>query len=176
MLILLLGLGIWLGWLIGAVVWGDDLGERIAFGLAVLLLGWVPILLVYFVIFVTFGSILPHKNIYVKKGLVALQDGNNTNGAFFLGSGYISDKPTYTFYLDVGRGGSKLENAGADHIQVFQDSAKPYALVSVDCKGHWTWLVKCNNGFTNTSDDKYTIGEIHTPSGTIKQNFVLDAK
>lgn len=148
--------------------------DGIAGFLGALVLGGGFILVIWALLTLLLGSLLPHTNIYENKSLVALQDGTQTVGSFFLGYGHIDGVPKYTYYVQNG-GGYRLQNADAEKIDVYQDTDKPYIKVSTSCYGRWTWLVICNSGMSNTSGDD-AVSEIHVPKNTIKQDFVLDAK
>lgn len=110
---------------------------------------------------------LPHTYKHTNVDIIALQDGNSVNGKFFLGSGYLNGEPTYTFYTSE-NGGAKLSNQPAENVIVYQDTNKPYAVRETECVSDFKWLVDCPS-----SDD---IVELHIPKGTIKSNYVLDAK
>jgi hypothetical protein len=103
------------------------------------------------------GVCVPHHFPTRHIGLAALQDGTTTQGTFYLGYGAVDGTPTYS-----------LKNEDASHVVVYQDTDKPYLVQQTACRTSVEWLVHCS------SDQRVT--EIHVPAGTIKSNFVLDAK
>lgn len=160
---------------IGAVLGGLGIGisaaidepwaryENIFLGCFIALCGGVLVLFLGGLV----SFFVPHTFTYEERPLSALQDGSTTEGSFFLGTGVIDEEQVYTYYMQEGKG-FKLDNSPADQVTVFQDTEKPYALKQKDCKSKAEWLVFC------VTDNRVT--EIHVPKGTIKNNFVLDAK
>lgn len=175
MLLIVIAVIIWLICIVGFASEGYDWGEKIGCGFMAALFGGLIIIVVWALLEIFLGSVLPHTLVYEQKPLEALQDGNQSGGSFFLGIGTLEGKPTYTYYV-ASNGGYRLQNVGAAKIDVFQDTDKPYLKIATDCKSKWQWLALCNSGSDNTSDDKYDVVEIHVPKATIKQNYVLDAK
>lgn len=114
------------------------------------------------------GESLPHTTQYRNAEIVAIQDGSESRGAFFIGSGVIDGKQVYSFYEKSGDG-FLLESVEARDVTVYQSSDKPYVVKESGCDGGWQWVTPC-------LFDKRAVTEIHVPAGTIKENFVLDAK
>lgn len=117
--------------------------------------------------FAAISVAVPHHFTTERVSLAVLQDGTNVTGHFYLTSGVIDSKPTYTFYTKTGDA-YKLENAEASKVVVYQDVATPYLIRQTGCHTEVEWIFFC------VTDGRVT--EIHVPAGTIKTNLVLDAK
>lgn len=114
------------------------------------------------------GSSLPHTIQHENVEVVALQDGATTQGSFFIGTGFVDGKQVYSFYERSGEG-VKLEQVDAKDVVVYQSASKPHIVRESGCEGGWQWIAPCVY-------DRNKVTEIHVPAGTIKENFVLDAK
>jgi hypothetical protein len=105
---------------------------------------------------------------YTGIDIVALQDGNATQGSFFLGTGVIDSTPKYTFYINES-GAKQLVSIDANDIRVYDNADHPYVVRQHDCELSWgDWFAVCMDS------DRYT--EVHVPAGTIRSDYVLDAK
>jgi len=154
-----------IGLIVGIVLSFDSYADGIEWFFGLLMGIFAAIFL--FGIMLTISVFVPHHFTTEKKNLFVLQDGTQTGGSFFLGIGTIDGTPTYTYYVQEGKG-AKLANTEADEVIVYQDTDKAYLVQQTDCKTNIEWLIKC------ATDERVT--EIHVPKNTIKQNFVLDAK
>lgn len=128
---------------------------------------------VWFVLEIGLSSWLPHQNVHTRLDLAALRDNVSSQGTFFLGTGSVQGTLSYIYYLKQGNA-YQFESLDASDVTVYEDTSKPYIVVSDSCKYSWDWLVGCNSGMPNTSDSKHDVIEIHVPKGTIKTNYVLN--
>lgn len=127
--------------------------------------------LIFISLVIIFGYTLPRTTVYTNKDLVAIQDGSSTTGSaagsVFMGYGSIKEVPSYTYYVKDGDA-RLLESTTAKGVKVFEGGEKAYVREATACKSDYNWISPCIN-FEK-------VVEIHVPTGTIKQNFVLDAK
>lgn len=113
--------------------------------------------------------------------LVSLADGSQINGRFsgglFLSSGYINQKPSFTWYETSGdntyvRKGAK---ASVSSVHYILDDAKPYYTISkeIDSDGDEffkPWGINDDPRWPKKSYDFYV------PKGSIVESYVLDNK
>jgi len=145
--------GDWADWIFG-ILFGAFLG-----------------LLTLFIGALVLGLLLPKETVYINRTLVAIQDGSSTSGSaagsVFMGYGSIKEVPSYTYYVKDGDA-RLLESTTAKGVKVFEGGEEAYVREATACKSDYNWISPCIN-FEK-------VVEIHVPTGTIKQNFVLDAK
>ncbi|QLF83461.1 hypothetical protein SEA_NICEHOUSE_248 [Rhodococcus phage NiceHouse] len=96
-----------------------------------------------------------------------ISDSTQVNGKFVLGTGYVNEKLTYTFYEPQAGGFSLIKRVDADGVKVFEDSEEPYLTRRGDCSINTDWVWKCNN--VNSAQ----VMEIHVPKGSITNNIQL---
>lgn len=99
----------------------------------------------------------------------ALQDGNGTNGRFFLGSGHIKDEMHYVFYYEV-NGLYRMAQVKSCNVSIKYSEGKPKANVTKIIKTD-SWI----NWFASDSDVGEETYIIEVPKGTIRNNYNLDA-
>lgn len=91
-----------------------------------------------------------------KFSIISINDGSQTDGSFFLGSGYISEDPFYVTYATTDRGYILLTIPAYQTEIIEDEDNNPY----VHKRAHITKI-------------RY---EIHVPHGTIIRQFNLDGK
>lgn len=111
-----------------------------------------------------------HDVVVETKNLVSLQDGSSVEGSFFLGCGTINEKPSYTYYVKTGENQFVLKSVGAEYCTVVYTTGKPCIKTirksfNSDTLNYWF--------FQNTGYDRY---QLCVPEGSIKSNYILDAK
>jgi hypothetical protein len=151
----------------GYAIYCEYLEDGIAFGLLFGFMVWLVVLIVGIPLISVLSMVVPHTFTYERRSIVALQDGSQVEGTFFLGSGVVNDGAAYFYYTKDGNS-YRYETADASTVRVFQGTDRPYLVQQTGCKSSVEWLVSC------ISDNRVT--EIHVPTGTIKTNLVLDAK
>ena len=123
-----------------------------------------------FIFFIVSGVILifslPKVIEYENIPIVSLQDSIGVSGHFFIGSGYIGDKPYYSYYVKE-NDGFKLNNVNAENILI-KYGETPYVKVPKSCHSDFDWIFPCAYGSSPI--------EIQVPNGSIKENYSLDAK
>jgi hypothetical protein len=108
-----------------------------------------------------------------KYSLKAIQDGNNLEGSFFLGSGSAYDKPVYSCYLEDKQNDNSYRRyifpAEHQYSRVVEGNVKePYVEVVTEPVGSFKW--------TLVTKDKLVEYVFYVPPNSIVDNFVLDAK
>lgn len=141
----------------------DGLGEAVGalfFGsLIALLLGIFGV--------VALSPLVGYDSIMRQEKLVALTDERTSlGGSFFLGTGTINEKATYTFYSVEPNGARRLHQEDAYDIAVFEDTDDPYVVIEDGCVSHHPALVEC-------VPRGPTIREIHVPKGSIKTGIKM---
>ena len=106
------------------------------------------------------------------KKLEALQDGNNVNGTFFLGSGNINGSMRYVFYYEE-NGLFKMGQLHYNNVSINYVDGDPMLETIKE--------IEKKESFKNNFaiDNEYSFSKehiIHVPKGTIKQNYNLDAQ
>jgi hypothetical protein len=110
---------------------------------------------------------------YQKKyslNLQTLQDGSSVNGHFFLGTGHFEDKMKYVFYYE-NNGLFKMEQLDYKIVEIRYSNNKPKVNVTQIYPTD-SWINKVAIDF-DAYDKTYIID---VPSGTIKNNYTLDAQ
>ena len=103
--------------------------------------------------------------------LVTLQDNNSVRGSFFLGSGNIDGKMKYVYYYEA-EGGYKMGQTNYEQalIKYTEDTPRMETIKEIktnDFSNNFTISLHCS-----CEDDVV----IYIPKGTIKTDYVLDAK
>ena len=114
-----------------------------------------------------------YESIKYKQEIYALQDNNETQGQFFLGSGYINNKLQYSIVIEDEHGGKTIQQLSTDTTSLFEDGE--------------TCIIAYQNKYTNPlvikllGTDLATKGnvtryEIHIPKGSIATQYNIDLK
>jgi hypothetical protein len=101
--------------------------------------------------------------------LSSLNDGTQTNGSFFLGSGYIDSRPVYRYYVENGRGEFRLQSAPADRAFITYTDSTPEVVYHQKRSSSTFWSI----GIDGDGIQEY---EFRVPKGSVKTDFTLDAK
>lgn len=109
-------------------------------------------------------------------GLETLADGSNTTGSFFLGSGYIDEKPAFTFYRKTSSGRYVLDSVFASDAEIVQDNSHPrmedlcddYS----DTPAWFSWPMSADD-YVDCDGDEITF---YVPQGSITNTYTLDAQ
>lgn len=110
-------------------------------------------------------------NYVVKKTstpLACLNDGSSVEGNFFLGSGYVDEQMTYTYYVKV-KDYYKLEQLPASDVLVKYTNG-PAKILKVEQVEDNSYRSYFGIGIPST---RFVI---YVPKGSIKNNYQLDAK
>ena len=110
-------------------------------------------------------------NYVVKKSstpLACLNDGTSLKGNFFLGSGYVDEQMTYTYYVKV-KDYYKLEQLPASDVLI-KYTKGPARILKVEQVEDNSFRSYFGIGRPNT---RFVI---YVPKGSIKNNYQLDAK
>lgn len=117
--------------------------------------------------------------VIISHNIVSMKDGTSTEGSFFLGSGVIGNKPSFTYYEQDASGAVRLKHVNANDASVVQYDGPPK--VTEECDSYkdsptlWTWPI----GDIWAEDDIDCWGEnivFYVPEGSVKTDFVLDAE
>lgn len=104
--------------------------------------------------------------------LVSLNDGSTTSGSFTLGSGYVGEHLTYTFYRKEGEHGIVRRSIRANKTTIYEvDSTEaPKLVVSEVPSGinYNLWLFSINK---DCGKEHY---DLYIPKGSIVKEFNLD--
>lgn len=116
--------------------------------------------------------LLPYKTHEIKSSyqLESLEDGNYTNGAFFLGCGMVNETMRYTFFYND-NGYYKMQQIGINNTKI-KYSDKPRLIVFTTLVNYDDWYNRFVFGFGYASQ-RYVLC---VPKGTIKNNYNLDTK
>lgn len=89
---------------------------------------WIAIgVIILFAMMFTAGCVDTGGSIVVTEPLISLDRNTATGGHFFLGSGTIEGKPTYSYYVQTINGGLKLKSVSADICTIYRDQdSNPY--------------------------------------------------
>jgi len=83
--------------------------------------------LIILVAFLLTPGCLDTKSVVVTEHIVSLDRSNAIDGSFYLGSGTIEGRPSYSYYVLNSDGGYKLKSVSADICTVYRDEDKaPY--------------------------------------------------
>jgi len=118
-----------------------------------------------------YGSLAHQESsVYAEYQLMNLQDNQSLSGSFFLGTGKISNEPTYVFYRQDENGGYVYREIPIDWATVFpEDRSDGVERVIVN-----RTTDKLGNYLFGTQEEyKY---EFHIPLGSITPVFKLDAQ
>lgn len=139
----------------------------------------VPILLLFTGLFTAFGFLVSvgiavligafiDKEYYMtgRHDLIALRNNSTTEGAFFLGTGYIDENPTY-FVLQKENGGTMLKKIDTDNAYVYQAEDKPHYDV-------FQWRFKNDIFMWIASPCCSTQYKIYIPKDSIISNYKIE--
>lgn len=105
-----------------------------------------------------------------RSNLANLQDGSSTSGGFFLGTGHIDEKQVFTYYKETDNGKFQLRNLENDtDVFVVQDTKGEAYVETTQTDVNPAWSLWGVGGYIEKT-------EFHVPKGSIKTDFVLDAK
>ena len=102
--------------------------------------------------------------------LVALRDGDQIEGSFFLATGGIDGVMYAHYFKETGNGGYAYGKERLDSVTIYEDSLGPSKEVNKSChKGTANkWLA-----FPDSNCDTGVI-EFHVPKGTVDRSYDLD--
>ena len=136
-----------------------------------------PVLLAAFILMgasigILVAIIIPSKTEVVKSTyqMELLQDGDNVNGSFFLGTGHIEGSMQYVYYF-YEDGFYKMNKVGYEDAKIKYTNDKPFVEIfkKVQVEDYF-WnkfsIVVCEN-------KNYTF---NVPHGSINQNYTLNGK
>ena len=101
--------------------------------------------------------------------LKSVADSTQTNGAFALGSGIVSESPVYYYYYETGDGRFQQSYTFAYNTYIREGSEKPVLIETKEC---YSDLVKHFDWFG--WDCKVINNEFKVPTGSIVTNTTLD--
>jgi len=145
----------WDEWYDGVIFWAVVVG--ICLGVAAPLFGWISV------------PTTPH---FWHQKVVSVQDGQQTQGSFYLGSGVIGTEAYYTYYYQAGPDSYVQDKVPVEGTTIVEDAETP-ADARIDAQrtntSDWgLWIA-----FTHTGVWYHT-ATIHVPKGTIIRNFNLN--
>lgn len=119
---------------------------------------------------------LPVVTTQSKTPLESIQDGQQTRGQFFLGSGTINDVSVFTWYEESSDNAyrQRQADASASTVHYVPSGTRPYYTRTVRKRtGSFfgTWVTHPETG--EVKSDEY---DFYVPEGTVRQNYELDAK
>lgn len=100
--------------------------------------------------------------------IVALADGQSAGGSFFLGIGSVKNEQRYFYYAGSKEGGYAQHSIPVTDATIYEidDLTNPRVEKWEDKKKLWSWF-----GFKQEEPPHY---HIYVPTGSIKQQFILD--
>lgn len=124
--------------------------------------------IVALVINIGVSGALASEAVTTTNNLTTLQDGSQTTGTFFLGSGYVDGKQVFSYYEKRG-GAYYLESIDAEHAKVVESSGQPRVEHTCD-QTTSVWISVFSTCWNNYD---YTF---YVPKGSVVTNYTLDAK
>lgn len=123
------------------------------------------------VVFMVISMALPGTPGETRQELRALGNSSSTSGSFFLGSGYVDERLTFSYITRDEKGGNRLESDEANDVVVYEDSeSEAYRLQPTKIvDGDWWWLAP---GITGLTVDVGTV-EFHIPEGSIDSSYTI---
>lgn len=110
-----------------------------------------------------------------KTHLSALNTGQDVQGRFFLGSGYVNSEPVFSYLIENDRGGYELKQVRADGAVVFEfdaeDNRTPYMETTTYERVNPDWLSPINpiNGGSGATYEFYVpAGSVLTGNYTVQ--------
>lgn len=115
-----------------------------------------------------------HWEVTQHTSLVALADGSDTHGSFFLGSGTIDSEPSFTWYQSDGKNSyvRKSIEASESAVHYLPKGVAPYYTVTNE-KKDGSFVRKWGFDTTDPYGEKY---DFYVPRGSIVQSYRLDNK
>lgn len=122
-------------------------------------------------VFTVISMSLPGTPGETRQELRALGNSSSTSGSFFLGSGYVDERLTFSYITRDEKGGNRLESDEANDVVVYEDSEdQAYRLQPTKIvDGDWWWLAP---GVTGLTVDVGTV-EFHIPEGSIDSSYTI---
>lgn len=136
----------------------DYLGPTVAFFLSGLIIGALGNGIT--------SIVMPTKYLDTSNQLAAMNDGSGVSGDFFLGSGVLRESPSFTFYSRTGNAYT-LDHVDAEYAEIIETKGKPEVV--------WHECVQQSFWFALVPACGYSV-TFHVPPGSVKSQFVLDAK
>lgn len=117
------------------------------------------------------GAALPVDEVVTKQEICALNDGVETEGSYFLFSGYIDKKLTYRYVVNTDKGKHVESLDEDDDIYIKEGDYKPYVEYhKYIFKSDWYYWF----AFNISSVDNYII--FYVPSNTVTNDYSIDLK
>lgn len=95
--------------------------------------------------------------------LKAIGHSSNTQGSFFLGTGYVDEKPSYSYYEDHDNY-SELKTVETRNTRIYEDGKKEVTY-NIQHRNHWWWAGDTSNIFRI---------DFHVPENSIVETTKLD--
>lgn len=117
----------------------------------------------------------------VTYNLAALNDGKDTRGSFFLGSGTIDSVPSFMFYAEDGDDGYFLRSWDASASRVVETSGTPRVVYHCDDYStvprpfRWSTKMILDDGW-GWVDCRHASLTFYVPTGSVRQQYTLDAQ
>lgn len=111
--------------------------------------------------------------------LATLNDGRETQGSFFLGSGTIDSVPSFMFYEEDGDG-YVLRDWPASSSRVVETTGEPHVVYTCDDYSdvprpfRWTAVMITEDG--DYIDCQHAFVTFYVPPGSVKREVTLDAQ
>lgn len=118
--------------------------------------------------------LLPSHDVPNRYDLVSLQDATGIQGGFFLGSGYIDNSLSDTWYQRESDGSYTGHTKDADYVKVFQDGPKTPYLIKYQAQFNWSWA-RWLFPMPSASNTPRAY-QFHIPKDSIKSGFTLGAR
>lgn len=143
---------------------------------------WIGAMLLGFIVGFFIAILIPakkeKKEIITTYELVCLQDNNSLSGNFFIGCGTINGTMKYVYYYNVTTDNKKGFKQGQidcdDDITIYYADSSPYIeqIITKNVKSEGYFI----NHFAIDIDWVYKKYNFYIPTGSIKQDYNLDAK
>jgi hypothetical protein len=106
----------------------------------------------------------------VTSELTSFSTGENTEGSFFLGSGYINESQVISYIAKAENCGWQIDNVQADRATIFEDENEaPYMTVDKNKRlSNTLWYP-----FILTSPATDSNIQFHIPAGSIDENYIV---
>lgn len=101
--------------------------------------------------------------------LLALSNGSQVEGHFFLGSGTINERSVYTYLRQTSDGGAYLGSVPANQSLVYETDGNPRIEVIEDCSDINSW-------FSCADNEIFPRYRIYIPDGSIWYGYDVDVR
>jgi len=114
--------------------------------------------------------------------LAVFKDGKSVSGTFFLGCGSLNGRMSYTYYAKYDDGGFELKSVSPRYYRVYETDSTQNPRIERSIwkykEGSWKWekWVWFAHKSKPSDELRYKKDKIFVPTGTIKEEFKLDAE